>query len=241
MSGTLPEDQAGLYVLGALSAEEMRAVRGAAGRDPALAAEIAAWERRLAPLARLVPEAAPPPTLWPQLEARLSRVAAGTGAPADSVKVLKMRRPARGSPSQRPVVFWRAAAAGAMALAASLAVVLVTRGPPRPAQLAMVLPHRPGEGGWLVEVNDRGELHVQASGALSRAADRDYELWALAEGADRPLPLGLMPLSNTTVIKANKLPSRKYQLLVSLEPKGGSPTGLPTGPVMYAGDVVTWR
>jgi anti-sigma-K factor RskA len=28
-------------------------------------------------------------------------------------------------------------------------------------------------------------------------------------------------------------------LLVSLEPKGGSPTGLPTGPVMFAGDVVT--
>jgi anti-sigma-K factor RskA len=137
------------------------------------------------------------------------------------------------------VVYWRAAAAGAMALAASLAFVLVTRAPPRPGQFAMVLPHRPGEGGWLVQVSDHGEIHVRASGALSRALDKDYELWALAEGSDRPLPLGLIPVTASTVIKANRLPTKKYQLLVSLEPKGGSPTGLPTGPVMYAGDVVT--
>jgi anti-sigma-K factor RskA len=29
------------------------------------------------------------------------------------------------------------------------------------------------------------------------------------------------------------------QLLVSLEPKGGSPTGLPTGPVLYGGLLTT--
>ena len=66
MSGALPEDQAGLFVLGALNAEEMRAVRLAAARDTALAAEIADWERRLAPLVRLVPEIPPPPSLWPR-------------------------------------------------------------------------------------------------------------------------------------------------------------------------------
>jgi anti-sigma-K factor RskA len=235
MSGSLPEDQAGLYVLGALGDEEMRAVRAAAERDPALAAEIAAWERRLAPLARVVPEVAPPASLWPQVEARLSRVDAGL---ADAVP---MPRRVRGGVSRRPLVFWRAAAVGAMALAASLAVVLVTRGPPLPARVAMVLPDRPGEGGWLVEVSDRGELHVRANGALSLAADRDYQLWALAEGATKPVPLGLMPVNASAVIKADRLPTKKYQLLVSLEPKGGSPTGLPTGPVMYAGEVVTWR
>lgn len=235
MSGSLPEDQAGLYVLGALGDEEMRAVRAAAERDPALAAEIAAWERRLAPLARVVPEVAPPASLWPQVEARLSRVDAGL---ADAVP---MPRRVRGGVSRRPLVFWRAAAVGAMALAASLAVVLVTRGPPLPARVAMVLPDRPGEGGWLVEVSDRGELHVRANGALSLAADRDYQLWALAEGATKPVPLGLLPVNASAVIKADRLPTKKYQLLVSLEPKGGSPTGLPTGPVMYAGEVVTWR
>jgi anti-sigma-K factor RskA len=51
----------------------------------------------------------------------------------------------------------------------------------------------------------------------------------------------LLPVNASAVIKADRLPTKKYQLLVSLEPKGGSPTGLPTGPVMYAGEVVTWR
>ena len=238
MSGSLPEDQAGLYVLGALSDAEMSAVRAAAERDPALAAAIAAWERRLAPLARVVPEVAPPASLWGQVEARLAGIGAGSAALAE---VVPMPRRLRAGDSRRKVVFWRAASVGAMALAASLAGVLLTRAPPRPAQLAMVLPDRPGEGGWLVEIGDRGELHVRASGALSRAADRDYELWALAQGATKPVPLGLMPVTASTVIKADRLPTKKYQLLVSLEPKGGSPTGLPTGPVMYAGEVVTWR
>ena len=238
MSGSLPEDQAGPYVLGALSDEEMRAVRMAAERDPALAAEIAAWERRLAPLARMVPEVAPPASLWTQVEAWVSGVGAGSVGLAEAAP---MPRRVRGTVSRRPVVFWRAAAVGAMALAASLAMVLVTRAPPLPGQVAMVLPDRPGEGGWLVEVSNRGELHVRANGTLSRAADRDYELWALAEGATKPVPLGLMPVTASTVIKADQLPTKKYQLLVSLEPKGGSPTGLPTGPVMYAGEVVTWR
>jgi anti-sigma-K factor RskA len=239
MSGSLPEDQAGLFVLGALSAEEMRAVRTEAGRNAALAAEIAAWERRLAPLARLLPQQAPPATLWPQLEARLSRIGVGTAASSESYQPAPMRRRSRNSQPRRALIYWRMAAAGAMALAASLAFVLVTRAPPRPGQFAMVLPHRPGEGGWLVQVSGRGEIHVQANGALSRPLDKDYELWALAEGSSQPLPLGLIPVTASTVIKANRLPTKKYQLLVSLEPKGGSPTGLPTGPVMYAGDVVT--
>jgi len=236
MSGSLPEDQAGLYVLGALSAEEMRAVRVAAGQDPALAVEVAAWERRLAPLARIVPEAALPASLWPRLEARLDN-AGGSAAPAEIIQ-LSARQP-RGSRPLPAVAYWRAAAVGAMALAASLAAVLVLRAPPKAAQFALVLPHRPGESGWLVEIGDRGELHVRAGAALALAADRDYELWALAEGAARPVPLGLMPVAGTAVLTADRLPTKKYQLLVSLEPKGGSPTGLPTGPVMFAGDVVT--
>jgi anti-sigma-K factor RskA len=34
-------------------------------------------------------------------------------------------------------------------------------------------------------------------------------------------------------------PPEGAQLLVSQEPKGGSPTGLPTGPVLYGGTIAT--
>ena len=65
-----PEDRAGLYVLGALHAEEMRAVRVDADRDPAVAAAIVAWEKRLSTLAVLAPVAEVPAAVWPELVAR---------------------------------------------------------------------------------------------------------------------------------------------------------------------------
>ena len=51
-------------------------------------------------------------------------------------------------------------------------------------------------------------------------------------GATKPASLGVIPAEGKVVppgIKAGTM------LLVSLEPKGGSPTGQPTGPVLYAG------
>jgi anti-sigma-K factor RskA len=58
------------------------------------------------------------------------------------------------------------------------------------------------------------------------------ELWALAAGAKAPAPLGVIPPAGKTVPPGV---AEGTTLLVSLEPKGGSPTGKPTGPVLYAG------
>jgi anti-sigma-K factor RskA len=237
MSGTGPEDQAGLYVLGALNAEEMRAIRIAAGRDPALGAEIAAWERRLAPLALLVPEQKPPASVWTQLEARLTRMGAGA-ASAEFYQPPPQRPRQRRSKPAGGLIWWQGATAAALALAAGLAVFMVRRPPEPIPHLAMVLPAKAGVGGWLVELPGKGEIKVHATGALSRRLDQDYELWAMPEGTDTPLPLGLLPVNASAVLKVAHLPRAKFQLLVSLEPKGGSPSGLPTGPVLFAGDVV---
>lgn len=237
MSGTAPpEDQAGLYVLGALNAEEMRAVRIAAGRDDALAAEISEWERRLTPLTLLVDPVDPPATLWSQLEARLARI---TGAPDPVGEIYQpptqRQKSRRRGVSNRALAAWRGAALGAMALAAGLAVALLLNKPPPPSQIAMLLPQRPGEGGWLLEVKPNGEIRAEAQRALPRTLEQDYELWALPDGSTRPLAMGLLPVTGSAVLKPAGLPVKKYQFLVSLEPHGGSPTGLPTGPVMFGG------
>jgi anti-sigma-K factor RskA len=237
MSGADIEDRAGLYVLGALNAEEMRAVRADADREPALAAEIVAWEKRLTPLIVLIPPVAPPDSVWVQLEARLDRLAAPGQAMGEIYRPPFRQRTKRRDES-RAVTYWRAAAIGAMAIAASLAGVLVTRRAPAPATFAMVMPAKPGLGGWLITMQPNGEIHAVAQGALSHTLDQDFELWALADGADRPVPLGLLSVTAGSTLKAAGLPHQKFKLLVSLEPKGGSPTGLPTGPVMFASDVV---
>jgi anti-sigma-K factor RskA len=125
-----------------------------------------------------------------------------------------------------------------MAVAAVLAGILVTRRPAAPPAVAMIMPAKPGLGGWLITLSAEGEIHAVAQGALSHTLNQDFELWALAEGAERPVPLGLLPLSNGTTLKPAGLPGQTFKLLVSLEPKGGSPTGLPTGPVMFASGAV---
>jgi anti-sigma-K factor RskA len=236
MSGSNPaDDRAGLYVLGALDAEEMREVRIAAGRDDILKADIAAWERRLTPLTALVEPIAPPATLWAQVEARIARGGAA-GAPAEIVQ-LPSRRPDATRPGapERALAAWRAAALGAMALAAGLAGALILQKPAQPDQVAMLLPLRDGEGGWLLQVKPNGEIRAEAQRAVTRTAAQDFELWALPAGGTKPVPLGLLPVNGAAVLKPPALPTQKFQFLVSLEPRGGSPTGLPTGPVQFGG------
>jgi anti-sigma-K factor RskA len=242
MSDDLPIDRAGLYVLGVLDAEEMHAVRRDAAQDSALATAIDAWERRLTPLTALAGETTPPPELWDVVTARLDGALPAT-APPEPRRQPGGRDPRR-RPGARAAAAWRATALGAMAVAAGLAGLLVWRlqapplQPPAP-RLAMILPLQQTQGGWLVEVQPDGGIRAVAQGNVGHAADRDFELWALADHATRPVPLGLLPVgAGSADLHPGKLPTQNFKLLVSLEPKGGSPTGLPTGPVMFGGDVI---
>ena len=83
-------------------------------------------------------------------------------------------------------------------------------------------------------------LSVKPVGRVDVAADRALELWMLPDGAS-PRSLGL--ISATGVVRvalsgpADQALRNIPALAVSLEPRGGSPTGLPTGPVLYSGPV----
>ena len=77
-----------------------------------------------------------------------------------------------------------------------------------------------------------GALIVQPTASITVPTDKDLELWALSKGETKPRSLGVLPPSGRR-LTAELAPDT--QLLVSLEPKGGSPTGQPTGPVLYGG------
>ncbi len=211
-----PEILAGEYVLGVLDADEARAAEARIAAEPAFAAEIRDWERRFYPLTALVPAVAPPASVWARIEASIG--AAGAGA-----------RPAAND--NRVSGWWRGAAIGAALVAAGLAGFIALR--PVPAPLVAVLAPAGSTASLLVAVSDRGEgLVLRPLSAVRVAADKDLQLWALPAGATTPRSLGVFPASGR-VVGTGVLPGT--QLLVSLEPKGGSPTGLPTGPVVYGG------
>lgn len=216
------------YVLGALDPADARAVEALAAHDPALRSSIAAWENRLAPLGETVEPVAPPPELW----ARLA-LATGIGG-AERREPLRQRPGTLGRVWRSPAV-WRAATAGALALAASFAFVAYLPTEPRVAALVAADAAPPA---FLVRAESDGRARVVPLAPVTVAAGRDLELWALPDGATRPSSLGVLPAGGRAV-RVTAEPGTR--LLVSLEPQGGSPTGQPTGPVLYSGVLTAAR
>jgi anti-sigma-K factor RskA len=219
------EGQAGEYVLGTLDRGERDAVDARSAGDPALRAAIGAWAGRLQPLADAAGEQAPPATIWSGI---LGRIRATGG----SARVLLLERTVRRL---------RIATVGFGALAAALAIfVLNTRevAPPPMAGMSYVAVLN-GEGGkpaFVAMVNtDTGMIKLRRVGEAP-PPDKSFELWQVpAEGPT--VSMGVADnLSDLMPINVSLKPGEK--LAISVEPKGGSPTGQATGPVVYVGDLL---
>ncbi|MCC1481788.1 anti-sigma factor [Roseibaca sp. Y0-43] len=213
---TNPHDQdddllAAEYVLGLLDADDWRAAHERAALDGGFAARVRDWEIRLDGLNTDFPEM-PAPDLLPQIEARLFP------APV---------QPPRGAG------LWRWLGAGSMvaALAIGLAVLSpVLRAPQAPLLTAELVAE--DRALVLAASFDGTQLRLQADGP--EAGDgQDYELWVI--GADGvPASLGLLRgglFETQAALEAGQV------LAVSLEPAGGSDTGLPTGPVLATAEL----
>ena len=112
--------QAAEYVLGVLPANQARALEALAMSDAAMAAQVAAWENRLAPLADVVPPISPPAILWRRLALATGLESVVAGPPA-------ARRGGAGR-VWRSAGAWRALTVASMAVAASMGFLLYTGG-----------------------------------------------------------------------------------------------------------------
>lgn len=230
-----PDLLAGEYVLGTLEPRIRDAFQVRLAMDRDLQARVAAWEARLAPLADAVPPLEPSPAVWRRIATQIARGEATAPAPGR-----RPRTPIRPRLWQS-VGFWRGWAATATLAAASLAAWLVLA--PQPPRLIAVL-GAPGEPSWLLTASaDAGELQARVVGPLE-PGPRAHELWLVPTDA-APISLGVLAADGTTV---RPLPASARPLLVpgtvvavSLEPEGGSPTGQPTGPVLYTGRLIADR
>lgn len=208
------------YVLGVLSAAERHAVQARIAREPALREEIEYWEQRLGPLASELEPVDPPPRVWAKIDAALV---------AD----------ARQSTLWQNLPFWRWAAIGSAAFAAaSLAFVYFARIPSPNVPLVAKLEKSDGGAGFVVAIESGGGGLTVVPAALSDVNQRALELWLIAPG-EQPRSLGLIEAARAVHISVPADLIRRVTpqstLAVSLEPLGGSPTGLPTGPVIASG------
>jgi len=224
------------YVLGTLEAREATAVAAALPSDPALAAAVAAWEARLAPLADLATPEAPPPALWSRIEAALDP------APAEA--------PARRKDPGHDVLLgllrlWRRIALGFTGVVAFVAVVVVVLRPapeqPSPQQppqrLITVLMAEREQPAWLVQA-DQGGLRLASLNSRPVPPGRVLQLWALPAGETAPTSLGLIPAAGQVNVALRRRPPRRRHAELRASPwsrRAARPPVAPPAPCSSSG------
>jgi len=201
------------YALGLLAPADWRAARDRAERDGRFAARITDWEMRLAPLNTGFPDGPVAPDQLARIEARLF--------PAPR-------------PRRRPglVGLLSGLLSGAAVVALALALILppLLRPPAPGPLLAADLASEDGALVFAARFDPQsGALTVTRQGPAA-AEGRDFQLWAI-DDTGVPRSLGLLTAAQTRIETAL---SGGIVLAVSLEPAGGAPGPLPTGPVLAA-------
>lgn len=199
------------YVLGTLADEARATFEQRLAHDRAAQEAVAKWSQRLQPLADAVVPSIPSPDLWAKIESRLG---------------------GRKRLSRRP---WFAVAAAAAVL---VALLIFNLDPGQRVSGSAVLAAKDNRPAFRVELLQDGSTLLVQPETVDALADGSYELWLVPEGK-APVSLGVLDVSQERehTLDSSQQPLMKEGavLAVSLEPKGGSPTGAPTGPILFTG------
>ena len=236
------------YALGVLDGPERAQAEARSAREPAFAENVLAWVVRFEPLIGAIAPVEPSPALWPRIETAIGRPkpqAAPTVEPSPA---------AANDSTPRAIGLWRAWAVAATAIAAAAVLFIALRTPVIPGHAPLV--QTASSGSTLVATLSLTETKASAftvaydpgksviyatpAGDFSIPNKRSAELWLIpADG--KPRPMGIVDASkpaNMPMPAAFKALARaKTTLAISIEPPGGSTTGLPTGPVIATGQL----
>jgi anti-sigma-K factor RskA len=234
MTTDLSSSRSGEYVLGTLTGVERHAFEIELANDPQLQAEVADWERRLAPLAKMIAPQEPSSAVWAAIERKLDSEQRPPSVDAQGSNVVYLKRSLR---------VWRSLTAASGALAAALALfILADRWQGHEAsQDYVAVVNRGGTLPALIVRVDTREGTVRVRSLTAEAApDRSMELWYIGAG-QTPKSLGTVenashPIAMPATFRSGDVDSA--MIAVTMEPKGGSPTGAPTGPVVYSGKLI---
>jgi anti-sigma-K factor RskA len=211
------------YVLGLLPEAERTSLRARIKVEPSLQGDLRFWRSRLASLDVEFAETPAPASVWPRIEQRLF-----TGQAKDGF--------------WNSLALWRSVAAGALAVAAIAVAINVTTPKVDPqafaAELVAAL-HAEGSNVSFVALYNRssGELRITPLSG-DQPTDKDYELWAIEEGqAAKSMGVIAANARNDVTIAPDILIDfgEGTTLAVTLETKGGSPTGVAQGPIVALG------
>ena len=232
------------YVLGTLRGQARARLQRLMARDANLRRAVEAWQARLVPIALAIDPVQPPKRVWENIAARIAppSFAGGQGGLWNSL------------------AFWRnlgLVASGATAALLAAAVVFAPEAPrPAPPPQIVRVPAEELPAAYFAVLTDPKSQKAVLAVSATRNSDRlvvkrleasisvpgkSLELWALPPG-QAPRSLGVVATQEKHTVplkgRADVALGDTAMLAISLEPAGGSPTGAPTGPVLYTGPCI---
>lgn len=201
------------YALGTLRGNARLRFQKRLLHDRSLAERVARWETMFSTLDSHLAPIQPPEKVW---------------------KKILLDLPAQTSPHRtRPYLGWMVAASLAAIALLSWYVV-------REPELSplVVLNDAQQQGQWVVSADSqRQRLSISPLRPAALADNKSLQLWLIPAGK-APVSLGLVNSQTPTQVTLNHLTiAADAVIAISLEPQGGSPTGQPTGPVLFSGKI----
>ncbi|MCU0820702.1 MAG: anti-sigma factor [Beijerinckiaceae bacterium] len=224
------EALAGEYALGTLEATDRSRAEALAATNPAFREALIAWQLRLAPLDDTASPMVPLPTLWSRIESLI---------PLHDPKSARGARPSRLTALWESLGFWRplglASGLAGLVLAVALAMT-IARGPLKPEYVA-VLNTGDGRAAAVVNVYADGTVNLIPLEDIAVPQGRIIEVWTLQRREQGPVSVGRLDRARSLKLDLKNLgkPEANHLFELTLEPRGGSPTGKPTGPILMKG------
>lgn len=225
----------GEYVLGTMTGRVRRRFERLIDDRPYLQEAVSVWEQRLYPYSKNIPPQIPHHRVWKNIKREI----------VDSYNFRPQENRVKGL--WRKLFVWRSIALSAL----SLCIVLFVQQYFLPQNNMPLMPSYIA----VLETGDKSPMFVatasrQASNLVIKRMDKagmsktnDLELWCYMKQSDKPWSMGVLARKEETVLPLTehdwKMMAETRSLAISIEPMGGSPTGKPTGPVMYEGSVVS--
>ena len=255
------------YVLGTLDASERAQAEAMMSTDKDFAGLVEAWERRLNTLSQMVGQVEPRAEVWEKIHAEIARTAQSS-VPSFNVRAANADDAALAAANvvafRGQVRRWRNVAAFTSAIAAALVAMVATQAyrpdllpeglrprpqvqvvqapAPVPAQYVAVLQKDGNSPAFILTVDNATKNFTVRKVDAQPEPGKSYELWIVSDKLQQPRSLGVIGGDEFTArpvlssYDADTINQATYA--VTVEPGGGSPTGVPTGPIVFTGKLV---
>lgn len=223
------EALAGDYVLGTMAGRARRRFRQLMVERGYIREAVTEWERRLNPLGQRIAPVQPHPRVWRNIKREV-------GAQGE-----------RRTTFWNSLPIWRTAAFASTLLLVGLIFYQLTTpvgiAPTTPSYIAVLVDEQKAPIIVATATRQPRRLMIIMVHRPQVARDSDLELWAIPEAGGAPVSMGVLSKDRKALMALDarrlRMMPKTGVLAISREPKGGSPTGGPTGPVVYQGQLVT--